>query len=83
MSDLRLDDLTHSKNITANTAGSAAGIGTVPYLLNKIWSEGWHDPDAPKQQRQEAPSIHAQAQQVHQKMIAAQQRQQNGIIRLV
>jgi hypothetical protein len=79
-----LDRNENWKYVTSNTAASAAGVGSVTYLLNKMWTDGWKDPDLPEHIDTDSPSIQAQAQQVQQRMAAAQrQLKTNGGINLV
>lgn len=54
MADFNLEDNnpyngSWHKDITSNSAATAAAIGTVPYLLQKIWTEGWKDPSIPEE----------------------------------
>lgn len=72
MAELNLEDNPYNddwhKDITSNSAATAAAIGTIPYLLNKIWKEGWKDSSevlsaSPSEGEQSISSQALQAQQ--------------------
>jgi hypothetical protein len=75
MANLNLEDNPYNdswhKDITSHSAATAAAIGTVPYLLNKIWNEGWKDfSEVSTTPSEESQSISSQALQAQQQLSA-------------